>query len=228
MLVDAAAGLVVDAVRTLVVRAEAWLDPDGAPPRDEERRARRSVTMFERDGMVHLNAVLDAESAAPVVTAVRGFVSAAFAARKDAPDSDAVDADRRTVPMIQADALVAFCAHVVGCDTRMPVAGATVIVRMSLADLESGTGVAKIDGIETPVSVGAARRMAAGGGVISWVMGADSEILDWGRGEVPVHPSVTVGVGGTRWRVCDVWVVAGDDESVRIDIAACAACGFAG
>jgi len=180
-LVDAAAGLAVDAVRKLVVRAEAWLDPDGVPPRDEERRARRSVTMFERDGMLHLNAVLDAESAAPVVAAVRGFVSAAFAARKDAPCPDASDADRRTVPMIQADALVAFCAHVLGCEARVPLAGATVIVRMTLDDLESGTGSATIDGIETPVSVGAARRMAAAGGVIPWVMGADSEILDWGR-----------------------------------------------
>ena len=178
-LVDSAAGLALDAVRKLVVRAEAWLDPDGVPPRDEERRARRSVTMFERDGMLHLTAVLDAESAAPVVAAVRGFVSAAFAARKDAPHPDAVDADRRTVPMIQADALVAFCAHVLGCDTRVPVAGATVIVRMTLDDLQSGTGSATIDGIETPVSVGAARRMAAG--VIPWVMGSGSEILDWGR-----------------------------------------------
>lgn len=178
VLVEAAAGLSVDAVRKLVVRAEAWLDPDGVPPRDEERRARRSVTMFERGGMLHLNAVLDVESAAP---AVRGFVSAAFAARKDAPDPDASDADRRTVSMIQADALVAFCAHVLGCDTRVPLAGATVIVRMTLDDLESGTGSATIDGIETPVSVGAARRMAAGGGVIPWVMGSDSEILDWGR-----------------------------------------------
>ncbi|WP_308194292.1 DUF222 domain-containing protein [Microbacterium croceum] len=123
VLVDAAAGLAVDAVRKLVVRAEAWLDPDGVAPREEEARARRSVTMFERDGMVHLNARLDAESAAPVVTAVRGFVSAAFAARTDAPDPDAPDADQRTVAMVQADALVAFCAHVLGCEARVPVAG---------------------------------------------------------------------------------------------------------
>ena len=180
-LVDAAAGLALDAVRKLVVRAEAWLDPHGVPPRDQERRSRRSVTMFERDGMLHLNAVLDVESAAPVVTAVRGFVSAAFAARKDAPCPEGPDADRRTVPMIQADAVVAFCAHVLGCDTRVPVGGATVIVRMTLDDLQSGTGSATIDGIEAPVSVGVARRMAAGGGVIPWVMGSDSEILDWGR-----------------------------------------------
>ncbi|MGV2900180.1 DUF222 domain-containing protein, partial [Microbacterium sp. AGC62] len=168
-------------MRKLVVRAEAWLDPEGVEPKEEERRGKRALTLFERDGMVHLNAVLDAETAAPVVTAIRGFVTAAFAARQDAPDADAPDADRRTVPMIQADALAVFCAHVLGCQTRVPVAGATVIVRMNLSDLESGAGSAAIDGLDQPVSVGVARRMAAGGGIIPCVLGADSEVLDWGR-----------------------------------------------
>ncbi|WP_334149295.1 DUF222 domain-containing protein [Microbacterium sp.] len=181
VLVEKAAGLALDDVRKLVVRAEAWLDPAGVEPREEERRVRRSVTIFERDGMVHLNALLDAETAAPVVTAIRGFVTAAFAACKDATDADAPDADRRTVPMIQADALHVFCAHVLGCETTLPLAGATVIVRMNLDDLESRAGVAGVDGIDQPVSVGVARRIAAGGGVIPWVLGGESEILDWGR-----------------------------------------------
>lgn len=181
MLAEKAAGLALDHVRKLVVRAEAWLDPDGLEPREEERRGRRALTLFEREGMVHLNAVLDVETAAPVVTAIRGYVTAVFAARKDAPDAEAPDADRRTVPMIQADALAVFCAHVLGCEQRAPVAGATVIVRMNLDDLEAGTGSATVDGVDQPVSVGTARRMAAGGGVIPCVLGGDSEILDWGR-----------------------------------------------
>ncbi len=74
--------------------------------------------------------------------AIRGYVTAVFAARKDAPDAEAPDADRRTVPMIQADALAVFCAHVLGCEQRVPVAGAKVIVRMNLDDLEAGTGSA--------------------------------------------------------------------------------------
>jgi hypothetical protein len=181
MLVDAAVGLALDHVRRLVVRVEAWLDPDGVEPKEEERRGKRSLTMFERGGMLHLNARLDVESAAPIVAAIRGFVSAAFAARNDAPDPDAPDADRRTVPMIQADALAVFCGHIMGCEKRVPVAGATVIVRMSLEDLGSRTGSASVDGLDQPVSVGAARRMAAGGGIIPCVLGADSEVLDWGR-----------------------------------------------
>jgi hypothetical protein len=181
MLVEKAAGLALDDVRKLVVRAEAWLDPDGVESREEERRGKRALSLFERDGMVHLNAVLDVESAAPVVTAIRGFVTAAFAARKDGPDADAPDTDRRTVPMIQADALAVFCAHVLGCERRVPVAGATVVVRVRVEDLEAGTGSATIDGVDQPVSVGAVRRMAAGGGVIPCVLGGDSEVLDWGR-----------------------------------------------
>lgn len=182
LLVGHAVGLSLDDLRKILVRAEAWLDPDGVEPRGDEQRSKRSLTIFERGGMVHLNAQLDAETAAPVVAAIRGYVKAAFAARQDAPDPEAPDADRRTVQMIQADALALFCAHVLGCEMKnMPLAGATVIVRMNLHDLCSGAGSATIDGIDQPVSAGAARRMAAGGGVIPCVLGGDSEILDWGR-----------------------------------------------
>lgn len=181
VLVGQAVGLSVDDVRRLVVRAEAWLDPDGVEPRAEEQRARRSLTLHERGGMVHLNAVLDAETAAPVVAAIRGYVSAVFAARKDATDPNGADADRRTVAMLQADALAVFAGHVLGCASRVPLAGATVVVRVNLSDLETGIGSPQIDGIDQPVSVRAVRRMAAGGGVIPCVLGGDSEILDWGR-----------------------------------------------
>ena len=205
MLVETAAGLALDDVRKLVARAEVWLDVSGIESREEERRGRRSLTMFERDGMVHLNAQLDPETAAPVVAAMRGYVSAAFAARKDAAGVEGsgspagadgasddsglgghdgrgdVDGDRRTVPMLQADALALFATHVLGCAQRLPLAGATVIVRVSLEDLEAGMGSATVDGLAQPVSIGVARRMAAGGGVIPCVLGGASEVLDWGR-----------------------------------------------
>ena len=181
-LTSAAEGLALDDVRKLILRAEAWIDPDGVEPRAEEQRGRRSLTIFERDGMVHLNAQLDAETAAPVVTALRGYVSAAFAARNEAPDAQSPDADRRSVAMIQADALAVFCAHVLGCEARrVPLAGATVVVRVSLDELQSGEGSATVDGLDQVVGVSAARRMAAGGGIIPCVLGGASEILDWGR-----------------------------------------------
>ncbi|WP_336646602.1 DUF222 domain-containing protein [Microbacterium sp. USHLN186] len=182
MLAEKAVGLSADEVRKLIAHAEAWLDPDGVAPREEEIRAQRSVTLFERDGAVHLNGVFDIETAAPIRAAINGYVSAQFAARKNAIDPDAPDADHRSVPQLQADALSALCAHGIGCDNGAPaLAGATVIVRVNLNDLSAGTGFGTVDGSNQPVSIGAVRRMAASGGVIPCVLGADSEILDWGR-----------------------------------------------
>lgn len=182
LLVERAAGLSFDDVRKLVARAEAWLDPDGMAPREEEARAERSLTMFERDGSLFLNLRTDVASGAPIRAAIQGWVTATFQARTDDPHADAGDADHRTVAMIQADALTAICEHVADCDNGgLPLSGATVVVRVSLDDLTSGSGVATIDGADTPISVTACRRMAAGGGVIPAVLGSAGEILDWGR-----------------------------------------------
>ncbi|MGQ7312370.1 DUF222 domain-containing protein [Microbacterium arabinogalactanolyticum] len=213
-LAERAVGLSLDDVRRLVKRAEILLEQDKLEAREEERRASRSLTFFERDGMLHLSLVTDVESGTPIRTAIDGYVTAQFQARKDAEaaavaarradggdteadgsraagaahpvgftnaDGSGVDEDRRTVAMMRADALTLFCGHVIGCDTSVPVAGATVIVRVNLDDLESGTGHGTIDGTDQPVSVAAIRRMAAAGGVIPCVLGSDGEILDLGR-----------------------------------------------
>ncbi len=50
MLAEKAAGLALDDVRKLVVRAEAWLDPDGLEPREESAAEARALTLFEREG----------------------------------------------------------------------------------------------------------------------------------------------------------------------------------
>ncbi|UJP09849.1 HNH endonuclease [Microbacterium sp. KUDC0406] len=181
-LTSRAAGQSLDNVRKLVVNLEAHLDPDGIEPSEEERRARRSATMFERDGNLHVHLVTPVEEGAPIRAAVQGYVSGQFAARKDAVDPDGPDADHRTVQMMQADAFTLFCQHMLACShTDVPLHGATVIVRIGLEDLTSGTGHGTIDGADAPISVSAVRRMAAGGSVIPCVLGSGSEILDWGR-----------------------------------------------
>lgn len=96
--------------------------------------------------------------------------------------ADDIDAHRPSIPQLQAEALALICEHLAGCKHKdVPVQGATVVVRLSLEDLENGTGFALIDGVTTPVSVGTARRMAADAGIIPCVLGGESEILDWGR-----------------------------------------------
>lgn len=197
ILAHQAAGLGLDLLGRVIARAEAYLDPDGLEPQEQERRGKRGLTMFERDGMLHLSATLDPESAAPVKAAIEATVTSEFRTegrlgadphgRAWASDGAAVgdpadaDAPRRTLPQRQADALAIIAAHLLGCERDTPIGGATVVVRMSLADLESGRGSAIIDGLDQPVSAATARRMAASGSVIPCVLGGDSEILDWGR-----------------------------------------------
>ena len=182
LLVARAAGMPLDDVRTLVARAEAWLDPDGVAPKERQARDRRSLTMYEREGSFHLDLQTDIASGASIKAAIQAYVTATFQARVAAPDAGASDADRRTVAMIQADALAAICDHAIACDNGgMPAAGATVVVRVNLDDLVSGLGSATIDGSSEPVSAGTCRRMAAGGGIIPVVLGSAGEILDWGR-----------------------------------------------
>ncbi|SFS02467.1 HNH endonuclease [Microbacterium sp. cf046] len=188
ILCDQAAGLPLDQLAKLIARAEAHLDPDGLEPRERDARGKRSLVMFERDGMIHFNGKLDIESGAPVKTAIEAVVTADMRAALDDPNRGSdPDSDMRSIPQRQADALALMARHVLGCDHNdLPLAGATLVVRMSLEDLENddpanSTGHALIDGINQPVSISTARRMAAGGGIIPCVLDSQGEILDWGR-----------------------------------------------
>jgi 5-methylcytosine-specific restriction protein A len=183
VLASQAAGLSLDQLAKLIARAEAHLDPDGLEPKERDARADRSLHIFERDGMIHLNAKLDPETGAPLKLAIEAIVTADFRAGRDSAKAmNDPDGDLRSVPQRQADALAMMARHVLGCEhDDLPLGGATLVVRMTLDELTSGTGHATIDGINQPVSIATARRLAAGGGVIPCVLGERGEILDWGR-----------------------------------------------
>ncbi len=178
-----AAGLSLDQLAKIVARAEAHLDPDGLEPKERDARAARAFRMFERDGMFHFTGTTDPENGAPIKIAIEAIVTAELRAAQDAQKSSSdPDADHRSVPQRQADAFTLLARHFLGCEhTDVPLGGATVVVRMGIDDLTTGTGHATIDGVHQPVSISTARRMAAGGGVIPCVLGERSEILDWGR-----------------------------------------------
>jgi hypothetical protein len=191
-LVEAAPRLPLEALQKLILRAEAHLDPDGVEPREAERRGDRALSIHEdRDGMLVLSGRFDPETGAPVKAAVEGLVSGMLRRRHESSrdtagtrEADAVDGapeDVRTPAQMRADALADICRHALGCDSVPQRPSTTVVVRMSLSDLDAGTGSATIDGIAAPVSVSTARRMAGDGQIIPCVLGGDSEILDWGR-----------------------------------------------
>ena len=178
-----APGLTLDQLSRVLARAEAHLDPDGVAPREDELRGSRSLHIREeRDGTVVLTARLDPEHAAPVKAAIEGIVSAELAAQRGPDAVGDPDLVHRSIPMMQADALTTLCEHLLGCrQSDVPLQGAVVVVRVSLDDLQRQTGHATIDGLTAPVSIATARRMAADAGVIPCVLGAESDVLDWGR-----------------------------------------------
>ncbi|WP_314430986.1 DUF222 domain-containing protein [Microbacterium lacticum] len=177
-LVTLAPGLRADELSRLLARAEAHLDPDGLEPQHDERRAARSFTIIERDGVFHLSGDLDIETGAPIKAAIDGRVSQILRGNEGASDEER---DQRSVRQIRADVLAELCAHAMGCEQLPTGPRTTVIVRMTLEELHTGIGAATIDGIDTPLPASAVRRLACDLRVIPWVMGSDSEILDWGR-----------------------------------------------
>lgn len=189
VLVDQAPGLSLDALRRVITRAEAWLDPDGLEPAEYDRHGQRSASLYERDGMLHVTATIDTASGAPLKTAVEALVSAAFRHTRDDVTAGDDDRVRPTVQQLQADALVQLAEHALGCDRgELPLDGATVVVRMSLDDLRESAaasvgrcGVAEIDGMTQPLSIAAARHLASSAGIIPCVLDGAGEILDWGR-----------------------------------------------
>ena len=177
-LVALAPGLRPEELNRLIARAEAHLDPDGLEPRHEALCAETSVVVAQRDGMLVLTAKFDPESGAPVKAALDGYVTDVLR-RNEHADTD--DRDLRSVKQLQAAALTEFCRHALGCDQAPTGPTATVVVRIDLTDLQSGTGAAIIDGLDQPIPAGALRRLAADAQIIPCVLGTDSDILDWGR-----------------------------------------------
>lgn len=182
VLVEQAVGLDLDALRKVLTRAEAYLDPDGIAPKEEELRAQTGLTIRQdRSGMVILTGKFDPETAAPILSLIEAMVTAQITAQRDDQGRTAGTL-AVPIPALQAHALVSICEHYTGCGTTgHTLPGATVIVRVTLADLQAGSGFGTIDGIDQPISIGTVRRMAAGGGIIPSVLGTGSEILDFGR-----------------------------------------------
>ncbi len=187
-LVAQAALLSLDELQAVLRRAEAHLDPDGLEPAVAELRGERSVKITrDQAGMTLVTARLDPESAAPVVAAIEGIVTHQLRASRGhhSPDGDTTATlgdETRTLPQLRADALSALCRHVIGCaQEKLPGAATTVVMRMNLADLNSGCGLATVDGIEQPLDAGSARRLAASAGIIPAVLGTAGEVLDLGR-----------------------------------------------
>jgi hypothetical protein len=183
-LVDLAARVPLEVLLRGVREAEARLDRDGVEPREERLRGERSLTIREDSmGMVHLRARLDPETAAPIKTAIEAIVSDVLRRRQPTTSGPGpIVGDLRSIPQIQADALAAIARHSLGCEqTLVPLAKATVVVRLDHDSLIDGLGHAHIDGLDQPISATTARRMSADAELIPAVLGGEGLPLDLGR-----------------------------------------------
>ncbi|MDN4478059.1 DUF222 domain-containing protein [Demequina sp. SYSU T00039] len=177
MVVDKAVTIPLRSVRSLVRRIEAGLTPPRvAEDRYDELHALRQASIREEsNGMIRLSALLDPLTAAPLMAAVDGYMKHAYRA---AVEHDAVDG--RTPGQLRADALGWLGRHANGCERPHDAVKTTVVVRLSLTDLESGQGHGAIDGIDRPIPIGVLRRQAADAEIIPTVLGTRSEVLDQG------------------------------------------------
>lgn len=166
-------------------------DPPGAKQRDRNRRAKASISeTWLPDGSLQLIVVLDPERAAFYKTAVNlrtnprrsrnnEQAKGETASARPATASTAKQPSRMEVKLeafvsILRDAIKADDGRQAGVDT-------TILVRMDLLALISGIGAATIDGIATPISAAAARRLAAEADIIPQVLNGRSQVLDQGE-----------------------------------------------
>ena len=150
-----------------------------------ERRARAETKLEFRDrgdGMVDIHARVPKAASNRLKTYLDAFTSPRH--RRSVPGEGMDDpATGKWLPLYRLRGQ-AFCAFLEAADPqRLPLQGGdatTVVVTMSLKDLQAGTGVATLnDG--TPISAGEARRLACQAGIIPAVLGSESEVLDLGR-----------------------------------------------
>ena len=179
-------------------------DVEGADAREERLRARSSVTLRELpSGLTRLIADLHPEAAGLVRAALDAHTAprrrptfqataddpaasagadAGAPAAETEPGQDSAVADLRPLAQKRVDALESMARSFLQHD-RGSLAGTavTMLVTVALDALESGTGTARIAGVDEPLSAATARRLAAEAEIIPAVLGTDSEVLDLGR-----------------------------------------------
>ncbi len=194
-----APGLPLHQVRKLVWQAQAFADPAAWEAREAVQHEQRHANLRDdADGMVTLTARLTPLAAAPVRAVLDANVRWAMQQRRDNPESD-----ERTPGQMRADILVDLCKHALDCEEPTSGVKTTVVVRITSAELQNGTGVGEVDGVRQPVSVGALRRVAADAQVVPVVLGGASEVLDLGRARRLFTPAQRLALverdGGCAW-----------------------------
>ena len=160
-------------------------DPDGAEPREDELRARSGIKVIRgRDGLITWIVKMHPEAAGFLTTAVDARTAPRREVTFTTEDFSPLNEDDRTHGQRMLDALVSIARESLSNDRgRLAGTSVTMNVTMTLADLISGIGAARIDGIDEPISAATARRLACDAKVIPIVLGGEGEPLDLGHSQ---------------------------------------------
>lgn len=176
-LVDRARSRSVNAVRKMCALELARSDRAALEAREARNRKARYFAFYDdADGMVGVRGRLDVATAAPLRAWLDTQVRAQMVTERELDPGE-----KREPGQIAADALAHMARHCLGCEDPAAGVKTTLVVRVELADLEAGVGVAMCDGVGGPVSVSTLRAMAVDAQVIPQVMGGASLPLDVGR-----------------------------------------------
>ncbi|UOQ87672.1 HNH endonuclease [Agromyces endophyticus] len=190
----------------VAVQARAWaafLDQDGPEPDDERAMRKRGFRLGRaRDGLITVSGELMPEIAAKL----RRLLDAHLAPRSDTltftptdgaglPDhsrpgddgfaAQAARTDPRTADQHRHDVLAAIIDTAARSGEHPSIGGAapTVLVSVRATDLQHGRGSAHADGVDTPISLRAARHMMCTGGVQTVVFDDAGRIIRLGSPE---------------------------------------------
>lgn len=166
-------------LRTACERAAGFFDVARAQERARRLREARGVFFTPQpDGSVRISGQLDPDTAAGLMAFCSAYTTHAFRAARDLDVPE-----RRTAAQMRADALAVMAEHIIACDHPATGVKATIIVQVSLEDLERRSGTALNHTTRTTAAASALRRHCADAEVIPAVMGSRSAPLDVGRGD---------------------------------------------
>lgn len=191
-------------LRRVCERERAWRNPKDLAAKEQRHVENRTLFFGEDpDGMITMNARMDAASAAPIIAWVDAQTKWAFRQRRSVEDGGAGIADGRMAGQIRLDALAALAAH--GLDCAVPTSGVktTVVIRINEKDLRDDLALGDCDQLAGPLTVATLRAMAVDAALIPATLGGESLPLDIGFEDRLFTPAQRIALaerdGGCSW-----------------------------
>lgn len=209
-------------LRRVCDRERAWRSPKELAAKERRHVENRSLFFGEdADGMVTMNARMDAASAAPIVAWVDAQTKWAFRQRRSVADGGADVTDGRRAGQIRLDALASLARHGLDCETPTSGVKTTVVVRINEKDMREDLGLdgaegtngganprselalGECDQLSGPVTVATLRSMAVDAAILPLVLGGASLPLDLGYSDRCFTPLQRIALaerdGGCSW-----------------------------